>query len=143
MSDDKLGNLLSNLETANGGSAVLAPGATVTFQVTTTVPVQNAGTTYTNTVTVDGQDDEHDAADGNAAGDGELHRRGVPSISVTKQASVTSVEEGGVGNQSVTYTYTIKNTNGSSTDPVTLSSLSDDKLGNLLLAIWRRPAAAA
>ena len=71
--------------------------------------MQNAGTTYNNTVTVDGQDDEHDAADGSASATVN-YTDVTPSISVTKQASVTSVEEGGVGNQSVTYTYTIKNT---------------------------------
>ena len=44
---------------------------------------------------------------------------------------MTSVEEGGVGNQSVTYTYTIKNTSSASTDPVTLTSVSDEQARQL------------
>ena len=36
--------------------------------------------------------------------------------------------------QSVTYTYTVTNTSPATTDPVTITSLVDDKAGNLLAA---------
>ena len=55
-----------------------------------------------------------------------------PTITVSKLASVATVEEGGVGSQSVTYTYTITNTSAASTDPVTVGSVLDDQLGELL-----------
>ena len=84
-------------------------------------------------MTVGGHDDENDPVGGTTSASATVTYADVaPSISVTKLANVTNVEEGGVGNQSVTYTYTIKNTSSASTDPVTLSSVSDDKLGNLL-----------
>ncbi len=129
--DTKLGNLLSDAEAANGNSDVLAPGASLTFMVTVTVPVQNAGTTYDNTVNVAGHDDENDPATAMASAS-VSYTDVAPSITVTKHASVSSVEEGGVGNQSVTYTYTITNISAASTDPVTLTSVMDTKLGNLL-----------
>ena len=54
-----------------------------------------------------------------------------PMIDVTKAA--TGIQEGGVGNQNVTYTYTVQNTNPNSVGhPLTLTQLNDDKLGNLL-----------
>ena len=96
----------------------------MTFQVTTTVPVQNAGTSYTNTVTVDGQDDEHDAADGSASATVN-YTDVAPSISVTAMSNVPSVEEEGVGNQQVTYTFDVTNTSTASTDPLLSVSLGD------------------
>jgi hypothetical protein len=56
-----------------------------------------------------------------------------PMIGVTEVA--TSIQEGGVGNQDVTYTYTVQNTNPDSIGhPLTLTQLTDDKLGDLLAA---------
>ncbi len=43
-----------------------------------------------------------------------------------------SVQEGGVGSQSVTYTYTVTNTSTATTDPVTIQRASATRSGSLL-----------
>jgi len=58
--DDKLNDLLANFTAANGGSATLAYGASVTFSVSTTLPTSYSSGTYTNTVIAVGHDDEGD-----------------------------------------------------------------------------------
>ena len=60
--DDKAGDLLAAFTAANGGSAVLAPGASVSFTLNQHLPVKNADGSYTNIVTVTGHDDENDTA---------------------------------------------------------------------------------
>src|SRR5204862_7267480 len=52
--------------------------------------------------------------------------RSNPTISVTKVAAPTSVSEGGVGSQSVTYSYTVQNTSAASTDPLTVAVSDTD-----------------
>jgi hypothetical protein len=132
--DDKLGDLTATAVATNGGNPiVLAPNASFTFTSSTTAPVQNAGASFTNLVTASGHDDEGDSTTAQASAT--INYTDVaPAITVSKTASVTSVSEGGVGSQSVTYTYTIKNTSSASTDPVTITSVVDDKLGDLTSA---------
>src|SRR5439155_804059 len=91
----------------------------------------NVGDSYTNTVTATGHDDEGDPASASASAT-VTYTDVTPSISISKTANPTSVSEGGVGSQSVTYTYTITNTSSAGTDPVTLTSVVDDKVGSLL-----------
>src|SRR5205823_2886264 len=85
------------------------------------------------TVTVQGTDDE-----GNPTADSAsatvTYTDVTPTIDISKSVSPASISEGGVGVQTVTYTYTVTNTSPASTDPLTLTSLSDDKAGNLLAA---------
>ena len=107
-------------------------GATVTFTVPETAPDQNAGTTYVNTLSVSGHDDENDPASTSATAS-ISYTDVLPSLSSTAQASVASVPEGGVPPQAVTYTYTVTNTSPATTDPVTISAI-DDNSGRLLVA---------
>src|SRR5262249_61408888 len=65
-----------------------------------------------------------------------------PTITVTKSAGVTSAAEGMSG-QTVAFTYTIHNTS-TGTDPLTVTSLLDSSLGELLTApITLAPGATA
>jgi hypothetical protein len=129
---DNSGSLLAAFEAANGGSATIAHGASVSFSVTETVPTQNAGTTYTNTINVKAADDESDVANSSASA-AISYTDVTPSSSVSAQTDVSSILEGGVGNQSVKYTYTVTNTSPASTDPITLSAIGDNS-GSLLAA---------
>src|SRR6185295_18829951 len=131
--DDKAGNLLAAFIAANGGSAVLAPAAFATFTFTQTVTTSNVGATFVNTVNVSGSDDEGNTATDSASATVN-YTNVAPSIDIAKSVTPTSVSEGGVGSQSVTYTYTVTNTSPASTDPITVTSLTDDKAGNLLAA---------
>ncbi|HZM78927.1 MAG TPA: hypothetical protein VFC19_24630, partial [Candidatus Limnocylindrales bacterium] len=131
--DDKAGDLLAAFMAANGGSAVLASGASVFFTVNQHLPVQNADGSYTNIVTVTGHDDENDTTSDSATATVQYDDV-APTIDITKSVSPGSINEGGVGNQNVTYTYTVHNTSLASTDPVTVTSLADDKAGDLLAA---------
>src|SRR5207249_8902 len=58
LTDTVLGNLLATFKAANGGSATLAYGASVTFTVNYTAPVANAGVVIANTVSVSASDDD-------------------------------------------------------------------------------------
>src|SRR5262249_13647676 len=88
---------------------------------------------FSNTVTAQGVDDEGDAA--SASGSATVTYDDLqPSLSITKTASPASISEGGVGGQAVTYTYSVTNTSLATTDPVTLTSLADDKVGDLMAA---------
>src|SRR5262249_52932124 len=81
--------------------------------------------TVVNTVTVSGVDDEGDPA--SATDSHTLNVADVPpGISVDKSGPAT-VAEG----QTATYSFTITNTSLASTDPVTVTSVVDDKLGDL------------
>src|SRR6185436_8627260 len=131
--DDKAGNLLAAFVAANGGSAVLAPGAFATFTFTQTVTTGNVGATFVNTVNVSGHDDEGSTASDTASAT-VSYTNVLPTIDIAKSVLPTSVSEGGIGSQSVTYTYTVTNTSPATTDPVTVTSLVDDKAGNLLAA---------
>ena len=141
ISDANDGSLMTQFKTANGGSTTIPHGATVTFTVSETAPNQNAGTTYINTLNVSGHDDEGDPAGTNATAT-ISYTDVLPSLSSTAQASVASVLEGGVPPQAVTYTYTVTNTSPATTDPVTITSISDANDGSLMTHS-RPPTAAA
>jgi hypothetical protein len=130
LSDTLLGDLLPAFEAANGGSAVINPGASVTFTVNYAAPVANAGVVLANTITVTAHDDEGDAA-GASAGDSATYHDLTPKLAASARTDVSSVSEGGAGNQQVKYTYTLTNTSQASTDPVTVTSVSGDR-GSLL-----------
>ena len=134
LNDDKFGNLLAEAQADNGGSSiVIQPGATFTFDITRSLTLDATGgtvgtyqTSHTNTITVVGRDDEgttatatdpHTVTGANVA----------PTISIVKNGSSTVNEGGGVA----AYTFTITNASAV-TDPVTITSLNDDKFGNLL-----------
>ena len=129
VTDDVLGDLTAAAVAANGGSPiVLAPGQSFAFGHTTPA-VLNAGTVV-NTVTVTGVDDE-----GTPVSGGDTHTLAVtdvaPSILVDKAASQPGYATLG---EVIVYTYTVVNTSPASTDPVTLTVLTDDKLGDLFAA---------
>src|SRR5262249_11606003 len=101
------------------------PGQRFTSSYTTTA-VLNAGTVV-NVVTVTGHDDENSTA--TAQDSATLTVADVaPSISVDK--SVVNIAEG----NTATYRFTITNTSSASTDPVTITSVLHDKLGDLTIA---------
>ena len=130
MVDNVLGDLTSAATAAwiaqgNSGAIVLNPGQGFTFTFTTPT-VQNAGA-VTNTVTVTGQDDENTLA--TAQDSHTLTVTGAtPTITVDKAAA--TINEG----NTATYTFTIENTSVASTDPVTITSVVDNVLGNLTSA---------
>src|SRR5262249_23089587 len=84
-----------------------------------------------NTVTVNAADDEGDPASANAS-DTATYQDVTPSISITKSHTGTLNE--GTAGQALTYSFTMTNTSTASTDPVTVTSLSDTVLGDLLPA---------
>ena len=131
ISDANDGSLMTQFKAANGGSATIPYGATVTFTVPETAPDQNAGTTYVNTLSVSGHDDENDPASTSATAS-ISYTDVLPSLSSMAQASVASVPEGGVPPQAVTYTYTVTNASPATTDPVTITSISDANDGSLM-----------
>src|SRR5262249_13565801 len=98
-----------------------------------TMPVGNAGEEHINTVTAKAMDPSHNVATASATATVN-YLDVAPTITVTKTANVSSVSEGGAGNQSVIYAYTVTNTSPASTDPVTISSVNDSVLGELLTA---------
>ena len=102
---------------------VLAPGQSFTFTVTTPT-VLNAGTVF-NVVTVSGRDDEGTAASANANATVTV-TNATPSVVVNKFGR-SSMPEG----QTATFGFTISNTSSASTDPVTVTSVVDDVLGDL------------
>ena len=138
LSDDNgtPGNLLDdvNLLTAAGvtldriggdADTLLESGETWVYTYSKTVPEGNAGDEHVNTVTIMASDDEDRvASDTDTAtvtyGDND------PAIMIEKTVAPGAVQEGEVGNQTVTYTYVLTNTSDASTDPLTILSLSDD-----------------
>src|SRR5262249_4056197 len=101
-------------------------GQTFSFNVTTAT-VLNVGTVV-NLVTVSGHDDENSPA--GATDTAAVTVTDVaPSITVAKTGPATVVE-----GSTVTYAFAITNTSPASTDPVTVTSVVDDKLGDLTAA---------
>jgi Ca2+-binding RTX toxin-like protein len=133
---DTFGNLLPAAQAQNGGNPiVLVPGASFTFTVSTVLAARNAGATDTSTVTVGAHDDENDTATATAAttiG----YTNAAPAVKLTRTANTAAVFEGGVGSQTVAFTFTVQNTSPASTDPITVTAVADDKLGNLLAAFY-------
>ena len=82
----------------------------------------------TNLVTVDALDDEGTAASASDTAIVTVTAE-APTISIDKNAPATIVE----GN-TATYSFLITNTSAASTDPVTITQVSDDVLGDLTAA---------
>jgi LPXTG-site transpeptidase (sortase) family protein len=121
LSDDKFGVLGGDADCSVG--TTLAAGASCTFDYSTTLS-GTAGTTHTNEFTAHAEDaDGNDAASSDTA---DVTFTDVyPSVVVTKSVDPASLPETG-GN--VTYTFVVDN---NSDVPVTITTLSDDKLGTL------------
>jgi uncharacterized repeat protein (TIGR01451 family) len=122
LSDDKFGNL-----SGKGTCSVpqtIQPGGTYSCTFSATVS-GNAGYVHTNTVTVNAVDDDGANVSGSASAT--VNVLNVPSsITVTKTPTPAAVYEPG---GTVSYAVAIKN--NSTVDVVTISSLTDDKFGNL------------
>ncbi|HAX78236.1 MAG TPA: hypothetical protein DCY88_21055, partial [Cyanobacteria bacterium UBA11372] len=134
ISDDKFGNLLAEAQADNGGNTiVLNPSGSFTFDITRSLTLDAPGgtagtyqTSHTNTVTVIGKDDEGTTDSG--TDDHTVTATNVgPTISVLKNGPATINEGGSVA----TYTFTITNSSAV-TDPVTITSISDNRFGSLL-----------
>ncbi|MFM7097808.1 MAG: hypothetical protein ACKO16_10400 [Gemmataceae bacterium] len=125
LNDTILGDLLPAFKAANGGSAIIAAGATVTFTVNYTAPAANAGVSIANIVTVVGKDDQENPVT-DSASDIEFYKDLQPAITIVKTPDPTSVNEGGIGNQVVTYTYLLTNTSPAGLfDPLSAITVSD------------------
>ena len=125
--DDRLGDLSAIARAAFGGPIVLDPGHSLTFRHTTGPrnPTRGPGT-GAGRVTATGHDDE-----GTPVFAGAVHDR--PVADVAPAVRVDKVGPGSVAQgQTVTYTYTITNTSPADTDPVAVTSIADDRLGELL-----------
>ena len=104
---------------------LLEAGETWTYTLTVTLPPQDAGTSHTNTATATGIDDEGNTATATATAT-VTYTDVAPAIDVVKTASPTSVSEGGVGSQAVTYTYAVTNTSpAAASDPLSGVTLAD------------------
>ena len=124
LTDDKFGDLLAEAEAANGGPIVLGVGESFSFDVTRSIEL-NAGASHTNVVTVTVADDE-----GNTAQDDDddtvTATDALPSITVDKSS------DGEVALGGEDQIYTIKITNTSTAEAVSVTSISDDRFGDLL-----------
>src|SRR5262249_46627662 len=110
----------------HSGPIVLAPGQSFSFNFTT-VTAFNTGTVV-NTVTVGGHDDENTPA--SAQDSHTLTVTNVaPTIAVDKTGPATIAE-----GSAATYGFTITNTSTADTEPVTITSVVDDVLGDLTSA---------
>jgi uncharacterized repeat protein (TIGR01451 family) len=120
---DSIHNDLDGLGTCSAPQTIPAGGSySCAFTATVT---GNAGYVETDVVTASGADDDGQAV--SASDDAAVTLTNVPSsISVTKTASPTSVDEPG---GSVTFTVRVDNT--SAVDSVTITSLTDTIYGNL------------
>ncbi|MGI9648781.1 MAG: SdrD B-like domain-containing protein [Acidimicrobiia bacterium] len=120
-------NPLVSATTCVGGSTVL-PGAGNTYSCTFTAVVSGdaSGPDHANTVTVGASDDEANTA-GDADGATVSFTDVLPTVSVTKTAGVSSVNEPGA---TVTFTVDVENTSG---EPVTLTALNDSDFSNLFV----------
>ena len=83
-------------------------------------------------MTASGTDDENTATNTASASDSATYQNLTPSIAVTKSHTGTLNE--GTAGQVLVYSFTVSNTSAASTDPVTVTALSDTVLGNLLPA---------
>src|SRR5262245_14482705 len=143
LTDDRLGDLTGAFLAANGGSATITVGQSVTFFVRDfLVPVANAGSSHVNTVSVVALDDEGTETQGTDSAT-VTYADAAPTVTIDKTvdanedgsfASTESVLEGGVGNQQVDYRFVVSNSSAASTDPLTVTALFDDELGDLMAA---------
>ena len=122
--------MLDDVEAANSGSPiVIAEGGSFTFTYTTNI-LLDAGQSQTNVVTVTGKDDEdtlaRDTDDHTITG-----TNVAPAITIDKTGPATVAE----GGEDVTWNFVITAAaSNASTDPVTVTSVNDDKLGDLTAA---------
>src|SRR5439155_1227056 len=104
---------------------ILQAGETWKYTLTVTPPAQDVGTSHTNKVTATGKDDEGNTATGTDTAT-ITYTNVAPAIKVVKSADPTSVREGGVGGDQVTYTYLVTNTSpAGASDPLSSVTLSD------------------
>src|SRR4029079_4044378 len=130
--DNQLGDLTAAVLAANGGQPIiLQAGQSFQFDYSPVGDVDlvlNAGQTHTNIVTVDGTDDEGDSVTG--SDDHAITVSNIaPSVTLDKTGPA-SIAEGGAD---AAWTFTITN-HSVSTDPVTVTSVVDNQLGNLTAA---------
>jgi uncharacterized repeat protein (TIGR01451 family) len=121
--DSVFGNLNGQGNCSTPRTIPVGGNTTCTFSKTIN---GNAGVQHSNTVTAAGVDDDGDPVSGQGSATVTIANTN-PSLTVAKTANPSSVPEPG-GN--VQYTVRIDNTSNSQ-DPVTISSLTDDKFGNL------------
>ena len=128
--------LLAAFTAANGGSAVLAPGQSVTFSINDVSLTLDDGTPgpdpFVNTVTVNAADDE-----GTAASDTDTATINVnpvaPAITIVKSVDAngdtvfSDSETANEGTQTVSYQFTVTNTSNAA-DPLTVSAFADPTL---------------
>ena len=128
--------LLAAFTAANGGSAVLAPGASVTFTINNVSLTLDDGTPgpdpFVNTVTVNAADDE-----GAAASDDDTATINVnpvaPAITIVKSVDAngdtvfSDSETANEGAQTVSYQFTVTNTSNAA-DPLTVNAFADPTL---------------
>lgn len=123
LTDDLFGNL-NGQGTCSTVSITIAAGSIYSCSFTAAV-AGNAGETHTNTTTAEISDDEGNTeSDSDSAGVGITNVSS--SISVTKNADPTGAPEPGA-----TVTFTVQIDNTSTTDAVSITSLTDDVQGNL------------
>ncbi|MCB0208929.1 MAG: hypothetical protein KDJ52_06355 [Anaerolineae bacterium] len=123
VSDDVF-NPISNLNCTPSLPAFLAPNDKITCTFTEFV-AGNGGDTHTNTVTVSGEDDDGDDVSGTDSATVEIIDI-VGEISVNLTPDTTSIDEPG---GSINFTVTINNL--STSDSVTIDTLTDTFSGNL------------
>ena len=137
IADDQIANdaaLLAAAITANGGSAVLAAGASVIFTYTSDAPLNlDAPATVVNTVTVNATDDEANTATGSDTAT-VVAADVLPTLLVTKLVNADGVagfNDSETINEgtptTATYQVTIQNTG---VEAVTLTSIADDQIAN-------------
>src|SRR5436309_2018972 len=92
-----------------------------------TAPVANAGVVIANTVSVAASDDDAGSSAATAsAGDAVIHHYLVTGIHAC-DPQICTINEGTAG-QTLVYSFTVTNTSTATTDPVTVTSLSDTVL---------------
>ena len=120
--DSRLGNLTADFITANGGTAVLAPGVCTLFtesymvQVTDTSPLVNTATVVATGNGLIATDTAQESVIITVPG---------PCVTVEKSANVTQALVG----DTIIYSYTVCNCG---TEPLTVTSVVDSRLGDLI-----------
>ncbi|UCC14662.1 MAG: hypothetical protein JSW21_01505 [Gammaproteobacteria bacterium] len=132
LTDDKYGNIaltggMIKSTTCNLIGQTLKSGDKKTCSFTVTRSATNAGWDETDTVTASGADMHGNTVSGSDSAYVKVTDVR-PKIEVTKTADNTMLNEPG---GPVTYTVLVKNRSVASTDPVTISSLNDDKFGDV------------
>ncbi len=122
LTDDKFGNVFSIGTCVPNSMTLQGDGGSVTCTFTETIS-GNAGDSHVNKVKADGIDSRNNSLSGDDTAT-VTFSPALPAIKVTKTANPTSVTETLTGTQ-VTFTVKIQNTSSASSDPVTISTLTD------------------